>query len=110
MTQVSKKFWSVFGDGVDEGLSTIGFGKAATGCGVEASWKLVDAWGPVHIVLSRETVSGEGVPNGELRPFFTGTGAMGLFPDPIFAAIVIGLRPTGVGEASMTLGKPLLVI
>jgi len=110
VTQVSKKFWSVFGDGVEEGISTIGFGKAATGCGVEANWKLVDAWGPVHIVLIKETVSGEGVPNGELRPLFTGTGALGLLPDAILAAIVIGLRPTRAGEASMTLGKPLLDI
>jgi len=62
--------------------------------------------GPLQIEFSRCIVSGEGVPNGELRPVLCGSGLMGLLFEPMLAAMVIGLRPTGAGEASITLVKP----
>jgi len=62
--------------------------------------------GPLQIEFNRCIVSGEGVPNGELRPVLCGSGFMGLLFDPMLAAMVIGLRPTGAGEASITLVKP----
>lgn len=62
--------------------------------------------GPLQIEFNRCIVSGEGVPNGELRPVLCGSGFMGLLFDPMLAAMVIGLRPTDAGEASITLVKP----
>jgi len=62
--------------------------------------------GPLQIEFNRFIVSGEGVPNGELRPVLCGSGLIGLLFEPMFAAMVIGLMPTPPGEASITLVKP----